>query len=104
MNTKTLKAIKLSKEEVEILFKSAMADDGTLKKSKNHIKKSCENRNHAEAAGKGKKIPSDFGKNHSIKISLNGVRRFDSVAGISKNKKERLKGGKYEEFILVYER
>lgn len=39
VNTKTLKAIKLSKEEVEILFNSAMAGDGTLKKAKSTLKR-----------------------------------------------------------------
>lgn len=39
VNTQTLKAIKLSKEEVEILFKSAMTGDGTLKKAKSTLKR-----------------------------------------------------------------
>lgn len=67
VNTETLKAIKLSKEEVDILFKSAMAGDGTLKKSKKYIEKGCKNRSNAETAGKSKKSPPDSGKNHSIK-------------------------------------
>ena len=39
VNTQTLKAIKLSKEEVEILFSSAMAGDGTLKKVNGTLKR-----------------------------------------------------------------
>lgn len=39
VNTQTLKAIKLSKEEVEILFQSAMAGDGTLKKARTTLKR-----------------------------------------------------------------
>lgn len=39
VNTNTLKAIKLNKEEVEILFKSSMSGDGTLKKAKATLKR-----------------------------------------------------------------
>lgn len=39
VNINTLKAIKLSKEESEILFKSAIAGDGTLKKAKTTLKR-----------------------------------------------------------------
>lgn len=39
VNTQTLKAIKLNKEEVEILFSSTMAGDGTLKKARVTLKR-----------------------------------------------------------------
>ena len=39
VNTQTLKAIKLSKEEVAILFSSAIAGDGTLKKARTTLKR-----------------------------------------------------------------